>query len=166
MKINKLLEAFNKCNNILKDNDLAEISVVADEISLVFLNTNVLNITESIDLLRNDPLIKNGVDVRVTTEDRNMRICLSNYLDKTDMKGTSIFTPFIKAFEKVSDIVCTCPILEYIVSENYVKVYLDKPGLEVQQLVDLENFLSQKCTLELHNRPYALFIPGVSNDDE
>lgn len=160
--LRKLNQAFQDCKKFIGDNDLTEISVVDKEIALVFVNTNVFNINNGIGLLVEDPLIKNDVDVYLATDDKNMRIYVTGYNEST---SKSAFHTFIKVFNKVSDIICTCPMLEYAISPLYLKIYLDKPGLSVQQLIELEEFFNAKCTLELHNRPYALFIlDGVLND--
>lgn len=82
-------------------------------------------------------------------------------LSSEDIKEESPLYLFMKTIEEFADKICTCPSLEFIISNQYLKCFLDKPGLTVKSLSDYEDVLNAKGKgeLELHpQRPYLLFI--------
>ena len=79
----------------------------------------------------------------------------------TEIGKKHIFYLLMETIEEFADKVCTCPSLEFIISPQYLKCFLDKPGLTVGNLKDYEDVLEvkDKGELELHpQRPYLLFI--------
>ena len=68
---------------------------------------------------------------------------------------------FMETIEDFAEKICTCPALEFIISNQYLKCFLDKPGLTIENLSEYEEVLEAKGKgeLELHpQRPYLLFI--------
>ena len=70
--------------------------------------------------------------------------------------------PFLtlnKLIIEISETICKCPALEIVFSGQYLKCYLDKPGLTTEDLKSYERIFDSEGTLELHGqRPYLLFI--------
>lgn len=59
----------------------------------------------------------------------------------------------------VADKICKCPALEIAFSDQYLKCYLDKPGLTMNDLENYQKMFGPNPTLELQvQRPYLLFI--------
>lgn len=77
------------------------------------------------------------------------------------------FYDLLDVINQMSEKICQCPALEYVVSENYIKCFLDKVGLGITDLAEYEEILeAENSTLELHpQRAYLLFINIGDNDD-
>lgn len=160
MKVkNKLFNVFNSLNEVLKENSILEVSIKQDQISLLLKET-MLNFE---DFNRINDYIEEG-DVYTILTQEQMYIMIDDPV--FSKKTSSPFAYFMKIIQKMAEEVCTCPVLEYSVSDVYIKCFLDKPGLNIEDLHKYEEILEAKgdAELELHSqRPYLLFINMKQN---
>lgn len=156
MKLNELFKQVDLINKML-DGQLLEISVRQHQITLVLKEpfiylSNVFNLLGKIDVQNDGSFISSKDDV--------MYLVIGN-LNFQEMEQQTLFYVFMKVISEMAEKVCTCPSLEYVVSEQYIKCFLDKPGLDIETLSKYEEVLHAKgkSELELHpQRPYLLFI--------
>lgn len=150
----KLFNAFNIVNDILKENSILEISVKQDQISLL-LKEQMLNFEDFRGI--NDYIEKGDVYTILTQEQLYVMIDDPVFSEKSD----SPFGYLMRIIKKMAEEICTCPVLEYSLSDTYIKCFLDKPGLKIEDLHKYEDILEtvDDAELELHaQRPYLLFI--------
>ena len=82
-----------------------------------------------------------------------------------DIKNTKPHV-FMKVIREMAEEICQCPSLEFVVSPFYVKCYLDKPGLYLEDVQKYDDILKDNGTLELHTqRPYMLYVYYGVHDD-
>ena len=84
------------------------------------------------------------------------------------MTDKDVFYPFLKTIEDFAEKICTCPSLEFVITGQYMKCFLDKPGLRVEDLNHYEEILNAKGKgeLELHpQRAYLFFINSSYIED-
>lgn len=154
MKLNELFKQVGLINKML-DGQLLEISVRQHQVTL--------SIKDSLVYF---PQIKKMLDF---SDDSKSFVSFSDdifyfvfvNLSSEDMTDKDIFYPFLKTIEDFAEKICTCPSLEFIISPQYLKCFLDKPGLKVGNLREYEEVLGAEGEgeLELHpQRPYLLFI--------
>lgn len=71
----------------------------------------------------------------------------------------TILTTFYELIFHLQDILCTCPALEYVISDSYLKVYIDLPNVHVKDVANLDELFQAEGVLELNNqRPYVLYV--------
>lgn len=158
IKINKLLELFNEINE-LSDNTIIEMSIKKSRINFEFQDGSLIYSKIIIGLLK-DPLIRED-NLYITNWENSIRLtCDTTHLTKpSDIPRKSLFKEFFNLIEELGDHICQCPSLEYVVGENYVKIYIDKPSMGIDDLKNLQKVFGQEFTLELtKQRPYCLFI--------
>lgn len=154
MKIEDLFKQFNQIDKKL-DGDILEISVKQHQITFSLKEPLVTfnDISNLIAMYASD-------NSYVTTKNDIIYITFNDISNDLIKKNNSLYD-FMTIIQEMSDKVCTCPSLEYIISREYIKCFLDKPGLRVSDLLEYENILEAKGKgeLELHpQRPYLLFI--------
>ena len=150
--IQKLFNDFNNINKLL-DDQLLEISVKQHQITLL-LNKSLYfnNLQKILDYINQEKSY-------ITFHNDFLCVVLGGFEDEVDKK--SLFYNFLSIIKEMSVEICQCPALEYVVSSQYVKCYLDKTGLNIEDLVKYEKILKAeaKGELEMHpQRPYMLFI--------
>ena len=159
-------DLFNEIDELKKmiQSDFVEISVKQHQIDVIFKkgeplylkDLNELYIRMNIGLETKEPYI-------VSFEDEIHYII-------PDIQVSEETQPYIfmKVIQKLAEHICQCPSLEYVVSSFYVKCYLDKPGLYVEDLKKYDEIMGNNGTLELHTqRPYLLYVYyGVNDVDE
>ncbi len=159
MKLNISLDSmftmFNSIQEYIPESNLIEISVKQHQITLCLENKHILYFSDVLSLCHD--VMVNPQDTYVTHHDKNFYIIIPNIDD--NMKNSSKFDDFMKVIEYMAEHICQCPALEYVIYSNYIKCFLDKPGIKVADIVKLEELFNSECTLELGaNRPYALFV--------
>lgn len=154
--IENVFEDFRIVNNKLVD-DISELSIKQSRITFVFTDGSVLYsnvILELLDdsLVEPDMLYMTAFDgvVKLTIDTTNIS------LDK--IPEDSLFKDFFDLIDELGEHVCKCPSLEYVVSDKYVKVFIDKPSMSLKSLNDLGKVFDSDFTFELNKqRPYILF---------
>lgn len=155
--IKKLFEQINVINNMI-DADLLEVSVKKHQITLV-LNNKMIGfdtINSLLDMCKKDVQEESFL----ANNNDNFYFTIGN-LSLDNLDKNNIFYPFIYVIDQMAQHVCSCPALEFTISSQYLKCYLDKPGLKVSDLSNYEKILKAKDLgeLELHpQRPYLLFL--------
>lgn len=150
----KLFNIFNVLRGDLEENSILEISVKQDQISLL-LKEPMLNFKDF--SIINDYIEKGDVYTILTQEQLYVMIDDPVFSEKT----SSPFAYLMQIIQKMAEEICTCPVLEYSVTDTYIKCFLDKPGLKIDDLHKYEEILEVvgDAELELHaQRPYLLFI--------
>lgn len=150
----KLFNVFNGLRGDLEENSILEISVKQDQISLL-LKEPMLNFKDFSVI--NDYIEKGDVYTILTQEQLYVMIDDPVFSEKT----SSPFAYLMQIIQKMAEEICTCPVLEYSVTDTYIKCFLDKPGLKIDDLHKYEEILEVvgDAELELHaQRPYLLFI--------
>lgn len=154
MKLNELFKQVDLINEVL-DGQLLEISVRQHQVTI--------SIKDSLVYF---PQLKKMFDFAfdsksfVSFSDDIFYFVFVN-LSSEDITDKDIFYSFLKTIEDFAEKICTCPSLEFVISPQYLKCFLDKPGLKVGNLREYEKVLDAegKGELELHpQRPYLLFI--------
>ena len=156
--MNELFKSFNEIAVIFGDS-LAEISIARHRISLEFQEKMLLlqNINSFYEKM---PEVKENSFFAVN-EDILYLVCELNEAVLQDKEKQGLFKSFIEATDEVFERVCKCPVFEFVVSDKYIKIYLDKQGLTNEDLEAYEDIFKLKGegTLELHaQRPYLLFV--------
>lgn len=146
--------------------DLIEISVKPRNTTLIFKGAYLMDV----DLKELISMTEKANQGFVYVEDETIHYAI-NYNEDESIPEVSL--PFIKILEEISERVCACPILEFIISDKYIKMFLDKRDLTVTDLLEYEDIFGEHSngTLMLHTqRPYLLFvnahydIDGEEND--
>ena len=151
--IQKLFKDFINLNEVF-DGQLLEISVKQHQIVLLFNESVYFN-----DLER---ILKNSEDYTesyISIYENYLCVIVGGFSD--DLNKQNEFYNFLLVIRKMSQEICQCPALEYVVSAQYIKCYLDKTGLGIEDLIKYEEILGakDKGELEMHpQRPYFLFI--------
>lgn len=163
--INKVFELFDETNKIL-DGQVLEISVKMHQITISMKDTMIdMNYIFSLLFKLFEKKFPFGVNVSVNKDILYLTIPI-----ESDMKNmTDFFSDFINIINEMEKEICSCPSLEYVVADSYVKCFLDKPGTKINDLKTYEKILGAEDIgeLELHpQRPYLLFIRGDFYVDE
>lgn len=153
----QLFDSFNQISEIF-NNNVVEISVKRHQISLELNQKTIL--LQDIDKFYNQVKVLQDSFI-ATNEDSLFIVCglSEGVLEDTEMQG--LFKDFISVTEEIFEKVCKCPVFEFVVSDKYIKIYLDKQGLTTEDLNAYEEIFQLKGegTLELHpQRPYLLFV--------
>lgn len=156
--MNELFKSFNEIAAIF-DDSLTEISVARHRISLEFME-------KMIPLYSINKFYDKAPDVKdksflAVNEDILFLVCEleESVLENKEKQG--LFQTFIKVTDEIFEKVCKCPVFEFVISDKYIKIYLDKQGLTTEDLEAYEEIFELKGegTLELHaQRPYLLFV--------
>lgn len=155
MKIDELFEAFNRINTSLGD-EILEISVKKHQISII-IEDSLFYFPYVHALLKST---YNHNEAYVTTHQDRIIFTLGA-LSTGQLHEANMFYPLIELIEQFAEEICQCPSLEYVISKQYIKCFLDKPGLKLDDLKKYEEILSADGLgeLEMHpQRPYLLFI--------
>lgn len=162
MKTQKLFEDFYKLNTILEGR-LVEISVRQHQIALVIDKTFKLSLIER--FMSSIPSLDEAF---LTFHDDHLYLIVEEINSKDIVNTQSLFYNFMKVIGIMSEEICQCPALEYVISSQYIKCYLDKNGLTVSDLEKYEEILESDvpAEIELHpQRPYVLFINMEVDDN-
>lgn len=158
-KIEELFSLVEEINRQL-ENLLLEISVKRHQISFL-INYDVIRFNGIQSLL--ELADKNNYDESFLSYDKNNDIFsfLIGGLSLEEIDEKNILYPFLCTIEKMAQEICSCPSLEFVISPQYIKCYLDKPGLKISDLSNYEKIFNAEgqAELELHpQRPYLLFL--------
>ena len=154
--ISKLFKTFNEVNKEC-DYKLLEISVKKTQIKFIFKESLIFfpSIVSFLETVPYDP-----EESFITFYDERINITFGGIYENKLQKD-NIFYPFMNVITQFAEEICACPSLEFVISELYLKCFLDKPGIGVDDLKKYEEILNAegKGGLELHpQRPYLLFV--------
>lgn len=147
----------DKVNNSL-DNKIREISVKQSKITFTFDDTVILQRKDFNVIDRLEDQI--GISEITTFQDT----LFISFLNLSEDMIPKKFSPdsiygLYQFIISLREILCTCPALEFVISDNYLKVYLDLPNLYMKDVAEVDKFLNQGGILELsHQRPYVLYV--------
>lgn len=165
--INTLLEMFSELDKNL-ENKIAEISVKSSQITIRLLDSLMISRKDfnTIDSFSNSFSIS-----RVTTFNDTIFIhfdSLSEDSINEPVNKMDELQNFYKIVFKLREVLCSCPALEYIISRDYIKVYLDLPNVYTKDIIEMDRLFETDSVLELGSqRPYALYIrEGVKIEEE
>lgn len=156
--IEDLFKKFIDINKLCNDN-LLEISVKQHQVTLMFEET-LIHFADFLKL----PFTEQSY---ITTYNDNLFITIEN-LSLENMEESNPLYIFISVISQLYETICTCPSLEFVITGQYMKCFLDKPGLRVEDLNHYEEILNAKGKgeLELHpQRAYLFFINSSYIED-
>ena len=156
--VKKVFEDFKAVNDKLSV-DIIELSIKQSRINFEFKDASVLYSYVLLELLE-DPLVESHI-LYMTAFDGVVKLTIDTTAISLDqIPEDSLFKDFFDLIGELGKHVCKCPSLEYVVSDKYVKVFIDKPSMDLKSLNDLEKVFDSDFTFELNKqRPYILFIP-------
>lgn len=152
--IDEAFQSFYSIDQLL-ESEVMEISVKRSQLVFTFLDELMITM--------DDLLVLNKLDDNLTVSDitcfqNRLYIAIRN-IDPAKVKGDSIFYPLMTVITHLRDLVCSCPALEYVISKEYIKVFLDVPNIKVSDLMKTFDVFKQDPFVELTgDRPYLLFI--------
>lgn len=155
--IKEMFKCFETINRKL-DNNIAEISLKQTQMSITFEDQTVVSAK---DLRQLDDTIEPQFSItNVMTFNECLYVIFSDLQEKLINKVTVEPYSFLYSFIfDLKDLLCACPALEYVISSNYIKVYLDLPNLHIKDLVEVDKKLQSEGILELSmQRPYLLYV--------
>lgn len=151
-----LFDRFDKLNRTL-DNKIAEISVKQSRITFDFEDQSVLSMSDLRKINESSGAFL--VSEIATFQDR--LFVIFDELEKGDYepefeKPLGCIYSFIFTLR---DHLCTCPMLEFQIAENYLKIYIDVPNVYVQNLTKIEEIMQARGTIESNGqRNYLLYV--------
>lgn len=156
--LRKVFEDFNAVNNKLSVN-IKELSIRQSRINFEFKDGFVLYSNVVLELLE-DPLVEPDI-LYITAFDGAIKLTIDiNTISLDQIPEDSLFKDFFDLINELGEHICKCPSLEYVVSDKYLKVFIDKPSMDLKSLNNLKKVFDSEFTLELNKqRPYILFAP-------
>lgn len=160
--IREVFEDFKAVNNKLSV-DIIELSIKKSRINFEFKDASILYSKVILELL-DDPLVAQDI-LYMTAFDGVVKITIdTNAIPLDQIPEDSLFKDFFDLIDELGEHVCKCPSLEYVVSDKYVKVFVDKPSMDLKSLNDLKKVFDSEFTFELNKqRPYILFSAPVED---
>lgn len=154
--LKKLFSAIDLINEHL-DNKILEIGVRQSMMVFSFQEENLLKIE---DLNKIDNFCDNYSVSELTAFQDKIYVHFSNLSEEIISDSDNCtFTIFYKFIQELKNILCTCPALEYVISDSYVKIYIDLPNIYAKDVVSVDKLLDASGILELNNqRPYVLYV--------
>ena len=135
-----------------------EISVKQSQISFCFNNT-----ISTHDLQVLDSLCESFFVSDITTFQDELYANFNNlsedFIVPEDIENKNILVFLYKFIIPLKDKLCSCPALQFIVSESYIKVFLDLPNIIIDDLVNVNEIFGANGVLQLNaHRPYVLYV--------
>ena len=160
-----MFEAFDTINNIQGVEDIREISVHQNQISFLFTSTNIvyMKIIDEIEKI----IYPIEIDDITLFEDSLIASCrdLTGLKPDNNDYTANPLCLFKCVINELSKTVCSCPALEFVLSDTYLKCYIDKPNIPLQDIAKLDKIFDSRGILELSGqRPYVLYVKGDAYD--
>lgn len=153
--IKTMFELFDKINFNL-ENNIAEISFKQSQMSITFEDQTIVSLDDLMEL----QCIENQYAITsISTFNECLHVIFSN-LDETLINKVTVEPySFLYSFIfNLKEILCSCPALEYVISSNYIKIYLDLPNIYARDIINVDKELNSEGILELSSqRPYLLY---------
>lgn len=151
-----MFDAFYRIQELIKSNTIAEISVKQHHITIKLKEQNVFYFSDVLSLTHD--MMVTPISSYVTTNNDVIYLMIEDIPEKADTIKSD-FKEFVQTIRYLAEHVCACPSLEFAISGQYIKFYLDKPGFKLSEIKKVEELFNSECTLELTvQRPYMLFI--------
>lgn len=154
--IKTMFELFDKINFNL-ENNIAEISFKQSQMSITFEDQTIVSLDDLMEL----QCIENQYAITsISTFNECLHVIFSN-LDETLINKVTVEPySFLYSFIfNLKEILCSCPALEYVISSNYIKIYLDLPNIYARDIINVDKELNSEGILELSSqRPYLLYV--------
>ena len=156
--LHSMFNAFNSINKISGIESISEISVHRNQVSFLFESKNIIYLKNIYDIEeRIDPIKIDDI-----TLFENTLIASTRDLSELDITKEDFSNPlclFKAVIEELVEVICACPVLEFVISSSYIKCYLDKPNIPLEDVAKLDAIFGGKGILELKGqRPYVLYI--------
>ena len=158
-----LFKSFNDIQHRRSDVKILEISIRQGQILIIFEKDLIplralMDLSEMVRVKESSSLLSKYSSIGFIGENPSLIIDVNNF--KSDLfKFSDIFQVLIDTIEYAADNICKCPALEIVFSDKYIKCYLDKPGITLEDVSKYEQMFNSKGTLELFGqRPYLLLI--------
>ena len=154
----KMFDKFDLINSEL-DNDITEISIKQSQIVFSFqygaITMHDLKILDEIChalSITEVAAFQDTIHVRFANLSREL-------FAESLPSPCPILTTFYELIFHLQDVLCTCPALEYVISDSYLKVYIDLPNVHVKDIAQLDEMFQAEGVIELNNqRPYVLYV--------
>lgn len=142
---------FYKGLQAIMEDEIKEISVHQDQISICCHNfVEYGNFGALSELLGMDP-----TDISIFND--------SIYISYRIISSQKHYSTYVKTckdiMSSIADCICQCPSLEMTVTDQYAKVYLDKPNIKVKDISELDTVMGAEGTLQTgEQRAYVLYL--------
>lgn len=151
-----MFDMFYKIQELIEFDTIVEISIKQHHITIQLKSPNMLYFSDVLSL-SHDTLVTPQSSY-VTNDNDIIYLMIEDIPDDIETI-TSDFKIFVQVIRFLAENICQCPSLEYVISGQYIKFFLDKPGFKLEDLKKVEDLFGMECTLELAGpRPYILFI--------
>ena len=152
--IKKVLLAFEEIAT-KTESDLVDIGVKQSQIMFGFGNEIPFKDLNVINNLKNNVSITDVVSFQDLLFVRLENLS-EDIIDDEPNNPINVLYSFVLLLAQT---LCSCPVLEYSVSMNYIKIYLDLPNVTPKNLRELDFLLNAEGVLELGGqRPYLLYV--------
>mgnify|MGYP006391889965 CR=1 FL=1 len=154
--IKTMFEFFDKINSNL-ENNIAEISFKQSQMSIIFEDQTIVLWDDLMELQR---IEDQYAITSISTFNECLHVVFSN-LDETLINKVTVEPySFLYSFIfNLKETLCSCPALEYVISSNYIKIYLDLPNIYARDIVNVDKEINSEGILELSSqRPYLLYV--------
>lgn len=154
--IKTMFEVFDKINSNL-ENNIAEISFKQSQMSITFEDQTIVLWDDLMELQR---IEDQYAITSISTFNECLHVVFSN-LDETLINKVTVEPySFLYSFIfNLKETLCSCPALEYVISSNYIKIYLDLPNIYARDIVNVDKEINSEGILELSSqRPYLLYV--------
>jgi hypothetical protein len=162
--LNAAFNAIKEFNSFLS-NKIIEISVKRSQIVLTFEDELMITFSDLLKLNQIDDVL-NITDV--TCFENRIYVSykkLSEELMLQDGRHKD-FVAIYNIIVFLRENLCTCPALEYVLAEPYIKIFLDLPNVQLSDVNKVSSELKQDPFLELTaDRPYLLYINEEYQED-
>lgn len=151
-----MFDTFYKIQQVCSVCNIKEISVKQHQIDIRLDERDFCYFSDVLPFVEDDLTDPDAAYVATGQDGMHLIIEINSDEPKAPL---SMFNTFVQVIRFLADKVCKCPSLEFAISGQYLKFYLDKPGITLEELTIVEQLFNSKCTLELGiQRPYILFI--------
>lgn len=165
-KVNTVLKTFSKVNKMV-GGELLEISVKKSRLNFEFQNGDLVSASTIMGLLKDELIDEENLymtdfnnSIRITFECKDM-------VEQGLIPDKSVFSDLFVLLQEIGDHICQCPALEYTISTDFIKVYIDKPNIFIDDLNNLQEVFDSNFSLELQKqRPYCLFVKKNNVPDD
>ena len=161
--LKKAFHALSELNSQL-ENNIVEISVKSSQMVLSFDEDYIIRRPDILTIDSLDTILSISY---ITCFNDKIFVTFEG-LDDSIMKAStcSHLQNIYAIISMLREELCSCPALEFIISEQYLKIFLDIPNVQVSNMFHLNVEFSQDGFLELGaDRPYLLYINEVVEDE-
>lgn len=156
--IKEVIDIFNHINK-MAHGGLLEISIKRSRINFEFEDSNLIHYFHLSGLLDDGFINKSYLYMTALDNQIHVTYDCSDDVEHNMIPKQSCYHDLFKLLDEIGQYVCQCPALEYVISQNYIKIFIDKPNIEFINLQKLKDIFGVPFTLELQKqRPYCLFI--------